>query len=62
MNEEIVRELIQEELNTNNLINELQNILEGEKRVKMLKNFDLLRKKLGGPGASDKAADIIIKG
>lgn len=62
MNEEIVRELIQEELNTNNLINELQNILEGEKRVKMLKNFDLLRKKLGGPGASNKAADIIIKG
>ena len=60
MDREIVKELIQKELNTENLVNELQKILEGQKRDKMLENFELLREKLGGKGASEHAAEIIV--
>ena len=62
MDEEIVTELIQNELNTNNLVKELTKILEGENRTKMLKNYEALREKLGGKGASDHAAEIIVNG
>ena len=62
MDEKIVTELIQSDLNTKNLVKELQLILEGNSREKMLQDFELLRQKLGGKGASDHAADIIIKG
>ena len=62
MDKEIVKELIQKELNTKNLVEELQKILEGQKRSEMLKNFELLREKLGGKGASDNAAEIIVNG
>ena len=60
MDEEIVTELIQNELNTNNLVKELTKILEGENRTKMLENYEALREKLGGKGASDYAAKIIV--
>ena len=60
MDREIVKELIQKELNTENLVTELQKILEGQKRDKMLKNYELLREKLGGKGASEHAAEIIV--
>jgi lipid-A-disaccharide synthase len=62
MDQEIVTELIQSELNTKNLVRELHSVLAGPSRNKMLSEFDLLRKKLGGKGASDHAAEIIIKG
>ena len=60
MDREIVKELIQKELNTENLVAELQSILDGEKRDKMLENYELLREKLGGKGASEHAAEIIV--
>lgn len=60
MDQEIVTELIQNHLNTKNLVNNLNEILEGEKRQKMLENFAILREKLGGKGASDHAAEIIV--
>ena len=62
MDQEIVTELIQSDLNTKNLVKELELILEGNSREKMLHNFELLREKLGGKGASDLAAEIIING
>lgn len=62
MDEEIVTELIQNDLNTENLVKELNAILVGETRQKMLDDFEFLRQKLGGKGASDHAADIIING
>lgn len=62
MDEEIVTELIQNELNTHNLVKELTKILEGENRTKMLENYEALREKLGGKGASDHAAEIIVNG
>lgn len=60
MDREIVKELIQKELNTENLVAELHKILEGQKREEMLKNYELLREKLGGKGASENAAEIIV--
>lgn len=62
MDQKIVTELIQSDLNTENLVQELNLILEDGDRKKMLQNFVLLREKLGGKGASDKAAEIIING
>jgi lipid-A-disaccharide synthase len=61
MDREVVKELIQNELNTKSLVGELNKILEGEKRTQLLKDYELLRKKLGGSGASDHAADVILK-
>lgn len=60
MNQKIVTELIQDELNYNNLKNELEAILSGEARTQMLKAFEALRTKLGGPGASAHAAQEIV--
>ena len=62
MDEEIVTELIQKELTTENLVRELKHILKGEKRNQMLNDFEKLQNKLGGKGASDIAAEIIING
>ncbi|MGZ5188282.1 MAG: lipid-A-disaccharide synthase, partial [Kaistella sp.] len=62
MDQEIVTELIQRKLNTKNLVKELNLVLEGDSRQKMLDDFELLHQKLGGKGASDHAAQIIVKG
>lgn len=62
MDEEIVTELIQKQLTTPHLVQELKAIIEGDERVKMLNSFARLREKLGGKGASDAAAEIIMNG
>ncbi len=59
MDREVVKELIQKELNTDNLVEELGRILNGSTREQMLKDYSALREKLGGKGASDLAANII---
>lgn len=61
MDDQIVTELIQSDLNTENLTAELQKLLAGEERGKMLEHFKRLREKLGGAGASDQAAEVILK-
>ncbi|QIG89782.1 lipid-A-disaccharide synthase [Chryseobacterium sp. POL2] len=60
MDREIVTELIQDELNTQNLVKELNRILSGTDREKMLNDFSQLREKLGGKGASQHAADVVV--
>ncbi|MDQ0783318.1 lipid-A-disaccharide synthase [Chryseobacterium sp. W4I1] len=60
MDREVVTELIQTDLNTKNLVEELHKIIEGEKRNQMLEDYRLLREKLGGKGASEKAAEVIL--
>lgn len=62
MDREIVTELIQENLTTKNLVAELNKILGGTKREEILNNYALLREKLGGKGASDHAAEVIVNG
>ncbi|SHE56588.1 lipid-A-disaccharide synthase [Chryseobacterium takakiae] len=61
MDREVVKELIQNDLNTNNLVDELKKILSTEKRFEVFRDYELLREKLGGKGASDHAADVILK-
>ena len=60
MDREVVTELIQNELNTENLVKELNKILNKEKREQVLRDYEILRSKLGGSGASYNAAEIIV--
>ena len=60
MDKEIVKELIQDELNEKNLKIELDKLLDDKFRVKMLSDFDELKKKLGGSGASATAARLMV--
>jgi lipid-A-disaccharide synthase len=60
MDEEVVTELIQEDFNTKNIKRELQKILEPSHRNQLLQKYDLLEKKLGGIGASEKTAELIV--
>lgn len=60
MNQSIVTELIQNELNVENLKRELEKIISGEKREEMLRNYQILKHKLGKIGASEKAAQEIV--
>lgn len=61
MNKEVVKELIQNDLNTNNLTQELKKILSEEPRTQMLEEYDKLHLLLGGEGASDRAAEVIVR-
>jgi lipid-A-disaccharide synthase len=60
MDKEVVKELIQDECSKKNIRIELQKILTPENRENLLKQYDLLEKKLGGPGASSNTARLII--
>ncbi len=61
MDQQVVREMIQEECNTKNLVSELKNLTENSDfRKTIIENYAILRQKLGGSGASEKAADIIV--
>ena len=61
MNREVVKELIQNELNSKNIKQELTKILSEPKRSKILDDYKELRQKLGGTGASERTADLIVK-
>jgi len=62
MKREVVKELIQNELNEKNLFSELSRILNDEGyRSKMKTDLAELRKVLGGPGASGRAAEAMLK-
>lgn len=58
---EVVKELIQSEMNAKTLKAELGKVLEGSSREQILEDFEVLRKLLGGPGASQRAAEIIVE-
>jgi lipid-A-disaccharide synthase len=60
MDEEVVTELIQDECNTKRIKEELNKLLEENHRKKLLQKYDDLEQKLGGFGASEKTASLII--
>ncbi|MEP3209196.1 MAG: lipid-A-disaccharide synthase [Maribacter sp.] len=60
MKKEVVKELIQGDLNTKNLKTELHKILDGSHRGKQLDSYVALEKTLGGQGASSKTAELIV--
>jgi lipid-A-disaccharide synthase len=60
MDEEVVTELIQNDCNPTKIKAELTKILEDTNRKKLLEKYDELEQKLGGIGASEKTAKLII--
>jgi len=61
LDKEAVTELIQKELNTKTLKNALTAILSGPNRAQQLKDYLILKEKLGAGGASKRAAALIVK-
>jgi lipid-A-disaccharide synthase len=59
MDREVVKELIQGDLNIHNLGIELNKILIKENRERIKADYQLLSEKLGGPGASQRAAKAL---
>ena len=61
MDEEVVTELIQDDCNTKRIKEELHKILNTEKRSVILEKYTTLENRLGGRGASEKTATLIVK-
>jgi lipid-A-disaccharide synthase len=61
MDREVVKELIQNDLNSKNLKIELGKILSEPKRSQILNGYKELRAKLGGAGASERTAELIVE-
>jgi len=61
MDKPVVTELIQDKLNKENLKNELKKLLNTEYRENLLHQYNLLEQKLGGKGASQKTAKLIVE-
>lgn len=61
MDEEVVTELIQEQCTAKNLKAALSKLLDAAHRKVLLEKYDALESKLGGIGASDKTAKLILK-
>jgi len=62
MRREVVKELIQHELNTGNLIKELRSIIYDKENIERMKtDFLTLRNELGGSGASVNTAKAICR-
>ena len=61
LDKEAVTELIQDDFNSTNLENELHRILDHKQREKIFDDYIQLEKDLGGKGASDKTAHLIIQ-
>jgi lipid-A-disaccharide synthase len=61
MDEEVVRELIQDDCNSEKIAAELKRLTQDlDVRNAILEKYDILRQKLGGSGASEKAAGIVV--
>jgi lipid-A-disaccharide synthase len=55
-----VTELIQDDCTTQRIKEELAKILEGDHRTQLLAQYDQLEHQLGGIGASQKTAQLIV--
>ena len=61
LDEEVVTELIQDDCNTKRIKEELTKIINGNHRENVLQKYEELEQKLGGSGASNKTAKLIIE-
>jgi len=62
LDKEVVTELIQYDFNEKKLEQELTKILDEQHREELFMNYFDLEKKLGGKGASEKTASLIVNG
>ncbi len=61
MDQEVVKELIQNDLSVNNLRQEAEILLKNAfEKEKMYRAYEALQTKLGGKGASERAAKVIV--
>jgi lipid-A-disaccharide synthase len=60
MDKEVVTELIQEDCTSKRILEELKKILDPNYRQNILNQYTLLEEKLGGIGASEKTAKLIV--
>ena len=56
-----VPELVEGRLNEKNLVIELKNILEEQNRSRMIRDYQELHSRLGGEGASERVAELMIE-
>ncbi len=61
LDKKAVQELVHSDVNEVNLKKELGKILEGGVRSQMIQDYDDLENKLGGVGASERVADLMIE-
>ncbi len=61
MDKQVVTELIQDDCNQKRIKEELSKLLEKDHRNQLLAEYDVLETKLGGIGASQKTAHLIVK-
>ena len=61
MDREVVKELIQGDMNTQNLSQELIKILDEKHRTQLFEDYYELEQKLGGEGASENTAKLIVQ-
>ena len=61
MDKEVVTELIQDNCTSKNIKIELQKLLEPNYRNQVFENYNELEKQLGGSGASEKTAKLIVR-
>lgn len=60
MDKEVVTELIQDDCNSQRIKEELAKILNSDHRQELLAQYNQLEQKLGGVGASQKTAQLIV--
>jgi lipid-A-disaccharide synthase len=60
MDKEVVTELIQDDFNERRLEEELKLILTEKQRQTIFENYAVLESELGGKGASETAAKLIV--
>ena len=58
---EIAKELMQDELTGENIVTELMKLLDSERNERMREQLREVKQKLGDPGASERAAEAILK-
>jgi lipid-A-disaccharide synthase len=61
MDKQVVTELIQQDMNSLSVKKELEKILDAKNRQRILSDYEELGRKLGGAGASAKAARLMVE-
>ena len=61
LDQPLLKELIQDEFNVENLKIELTKVLDEQQAKKMKEGYRSLKEKLGNSGASEKTADLVLK-